>query len=540
MTYRSGMLTWTGGGGGGSGTVTSVAFSGGTTGLTVTGSPITTSGTITLAGTLAVANGGTGATNATTARTNLGATTVGANVFTAVDAAAARTAIGAGTGNGSVTSVGGTGTVSGLTLSGSVTSSGNLTLGGTLAVTPANFASQTANTFLAAPNGSAGAPTFRAIVAADVPTLNQNTTGSAATLTTSRNFSISGGGITAAAVAFNGSAAVTLSASVDAGHITLARMANLAANSIIGNNTGSPATPLALTTAQTTAMLDTFTSSLKGLAPASGGGTTNFLRADGTWAAPPGGGGVTDGDKGDITVSSAGATWTIDAGVVTTTKMGGDVTTAGKALLDDADAAAQRTTLGLATVAATGSAADLTGNLAVARLNGGTGASATTFWRGDGVWATPSGGADPWTYLKLSSNFVTSSGTAVDITGLAFTPVSSVQYEFEAMLLLRTATATVGPRPGLAWPVGGVDGVAQIYMPTSATAQVLAFGNINAALLSAVGGLPNTTQSWPSSIKGTVIAGVSPTGNLRLQMASETGGTNVTVMAGSFLKYRVI
>jgi hypothetical protein len=85
-----------------------------------------------------------------------------------------------------------------------------------------------------------------------------------------------------------------------------------------------------------------------------------------------------------------------------------------------------------------------------------------------------------------------------------------------------------------------VDGVAQIYMPTSATAQVLVFGNINAALLSAVGGLPNTTQSWPSGIKGTFIAGVSPTGNLRLQMASETGGTNVTVMAGSFLKYRVI
>jgi hypothetical protein len=50
----------TGGGGGGSGTVTSVAFSTGTTGLSVTGSPITTSGTITLSGTLGLANGGTG------------------------------------------------------------------------------------------------------------------------------------------------------------------------------------------------------------------------------------------------------------------------------------------------------------------------------------------------------------------------------------------------------------------------------------------------------------------------------------------------
>jgi len=46
----------------GTGTVTSVDVSGGTTGLTTSGGPVTTSGTITLAGTLAVANGGTGLT----------------------------------------------------------------------------------------------------------------------------------------------------------------------------------------------------------------------------------------------------------------------------------------------------------------------------------------------------------------------------------------------------------------------------------------------------------------------------------------------
>jgi len=46
----------------GTGTVTSVALSGGTTGLTTSGGPITTSGTITIAGTLAVANGGTNLT----------------------------------------------------------------------------------------------------------------------------------------------------------------------------------------------------------------------------------------------------------------------------------------------------------------------------------------------------------------------------------------------------------------------------------------------------------------------------------------------
>jgi len=55
------------------GTVTSVDVSGGTTGLTTSGGPITSSGTVTLAGTLAVANGGTNATTAAGARTSIGA-----------------------------------------------------------------------------------------------------------------------------------------------------------------------------------------------------------------------------------------------------------------------------------------------------------------------------------------------------------------------------------------------------------------------------------------------------------------------------------
>lgn len=61
---------------GGGSIVTSVDVSGGSTGLTTSGGPVTTSGTITIAGTLDVDNGGTGATTAATARTNLGLGTV--------------------------------------------------------------------------------------------------------------------------------------------------------------------------------------------------------------------------------------------------------------------------------------------------------------------------------------------------------------------------------------------------------------------------------------------------------------------------------
>jgi hypothetical protein len=107
-------LSWVTGGGG-SGTVTSVAATAGT-GISVTGSPITSSGTLNITNTApdqTVALTGAGTTAVTGTYPNFTITSNDAYV-------------------GTVTSVGGTGTVNGLTLTGTVTSSGSLTLGGTL------------------------------------------------------------------------------------------------------------------------------------------------------------------------------------------------------------------------------------------------------------------------------------------------------------------------------------------------------------------------------------------------------------------------
>jgi len=193
------------------------------------------------------------------------------------------------------------------------------------------------------------------------------------------------------------------------------------------------------------------------------GNTAHFLRADLTWAAPTAS--LADGDYGDITVSGGGATFTIDNSAVTFAKMqavGADVllgndgsgstvqeitcTAAGRAILDDADASAQRTTLGVGTADSpqftavnVGHASDTTitrasagvlavegntiyaaGGTDVALADGGTGASLTDpnadrilFWddsAGQVTWLAPGAG------LSISGTTIAASGTLLAYT----------------------------------------------------------------------------------------------------------------------------
>ena len=107
------------------------------------------------------------------------------------------------------------------------------------------YGSKTANFVLAAPNGSAGVPTFRAVVAADIPTLNQNTTGTASNVTGTVAIVNGGTGATSAQSGMNALAGAVTSGSYLRGDGTNVVMSTIQAGDVPTlnqNTTGSAAT----------------------------------------------------------------------------------------------------------------------------------------------------------------------------------------------------------------------------------------------------------------------------------------------------------
>ena len=202
----------------GGGTVNSVAVSGGTTGLTTSGGPITTSGTITLAGTLAIASGGSGQTTAQAA----------INAF-----------------------------------AGAVTSGSYLRGNGTNVV-------------------------MNTIQVADVPTLNQNTTGTAAGLSATLAITSGGTGQTTASAAFNALSPITTT-----GDLILGTGVNTASRLAIGSNgylltsDGTTASWAAAPAAGVTS----FSAGTTGFTPSTG--STGAITLAGTLATTNGGTGLT-------------------------------------------------------------------------------------------------------------------------------------------------------------------------------------------------------------------------------------------------------
>lgn len=162
--------------------------------------------------------------------------------------------------------------------------------------------------------------------------------------------------------------------------VTNAKAGQMAANTLKGNNTGSTANSADLTATQATAMLnplvgDSGSGGTKGLSPAPASGDAaagKFLKADGTWAVPPGSGGGSGTVTSASVVTANGLAGTVANSTTTpaitlSTTVTGILKGNGTAI----SAAASGTDYALPNANTTGTAANITGTLAIA--NGGTG-----------------------------------------------------------------------------------------------------------------------------------------------------------------------